>query len=151
MEVQSTRFGTLETVEVPEAALFVFPEGVPGFPDHHAFALIEDERQTAFSWLQSLHDPSIVFTLIKPEELVTAYEPAFNDQALESLQLTADGVHVDIRCIVVFWEDQQLLTANLKAPVLLNRKRQLGKQVILSDDRYPLRHPIALGGSRSVA
>jgi flagellar assembly factor FliW len=151
MQVQSTRFGTPETVEIPDDAILDFPEGIPGFQDHHAFALIEDERTPALSWLQSLHDANIVFGLIDPEAVVTGYEPALYDQDLACLQLPEDEGTVDLRCILVAWSRERMITANLKAPILLNRQRQLGKQVILSDERYDLRFPVSLLSAESVA
>ncbi|NBQ61596.1 MAG: hypothetical protein EBU40_04855, partial [Proteobacteria bacterium] len=41
----------------------------------------------------------------------------------------------------------RLSTVNLLAPVIVNRKRGVGKQVILSDARYSLRHPLLSTGS----
>jgi len=151
MQVQSTRFTTPETLDVPEEALLVFPEGIPGFENHHAFALIEDERVPQVSWLQSLHNAQVVFVLVDPGGWMPGYQPSLEDQDLDCIQLRQTDSDVDLRCVAIVWPNDRSMTANLKAPIVLNRQRQLGKQVILTDDEYELRHPICPAAAASVA
>ena len=143
MEVQTTRFGVVEPVEVAEDALLTFPHGLPGFEDHTRFALIEEAGYAPFCWLQSLHEPAVGFTLVDPFLLRPDYEFELGDP--DTMLLGLDGtLPPRVFSILVVPGDVQCMTANLKAPVVINPRRGLGKQVILTDDRYPLRHQVLL-------
>jgi hypothetical protein len=41
------------------------------------------------------------------------------------------------------------MTANLQAPLILNPKKRIAKQVILTDERFPMRYPV-FGGAGGV-
>src|SRR5436305_911581 len=135
MMVSSTRFEALESIDIPDDNILVFPEGMPGFDGHSRFALIEDERFPRLSWLQSLHQADIVFMLVDPSEAVPDYGPTLEDQDLDCLELAEQDAMVDLRCIGIVWRDEHRITANLRAPIVVNRHQRLAKQVILSDDK----------------
>ncbi|MFN0073194.1 MAG: flagellar assembly protein FliW [Chloroflexota bacterium] len=139
--VDTTRFGSLETLEVSEEAIIAFPEGLPGFEDLTEFALIEDQRFWPFTWLQPLAQSQLGFVLMDPALFIPDYQPEISDPELISLETVADDL-VELRCILVIPSDPKAATANVKAPILLNRRAQRGKQVILMDDQYALRHPV---------
>jgi flagellar assembly factor FliW len=142
MDVATTRFGLLETVDVPEQALLTFSRGIPGFEDHTAFALIEDDRYRPLCWLQSIADPSIGFVLLDPHLILPSFELQLNDEDASLLDIASDA-DLQVFCILVVpAEGLRGMTANLKAPVVLDRARQRGSQVILADGRYSLRHPV---------
>jgi flagellar assembly factor FliW len=48
--------------------------------------------------------------------------------------------------ILVVPEDIRAMTANLQAPLILNPLKRIAKQVILTDERFPLRYPV-FGGA----
>jgi flagellar assembly factor FliW len=144
MFVRTARLGPLETIEVPEDARLTFPAGLPGFEDYTAFALIEDEYYAPFSWLQALDDPYISFLVVPPACVVPEYELDIADEDCESLRLDED-VEPRLYCIVTVPGDVQALTANLKAPVVINPARRRGKQIIRTDERYSLREPVMQG------
>ena len=146
MEIRTTRLGPLETVSVPDDAVLAFPAGLPGFEAHTRFALIEDEYYQPFGWLQALDDPAIKFLVVDPAWVLPDYQPDLDDQALSGLELGPTDAP-RLLCILVVPEDVQAMTANLKAPLVLNRRLRRGKQVILSDDRYPLRRLVLAGAA----
>ncbi len=139
MELQTTRFGRLETLEIPDEMVLEFPHGLPGFESQKSFALIEEARYLPFRWLQSLGDPHVAFTVINPELVVGKYDVDVAELDVECLELV-EGNHPDVMCILVMPEDVRSATVNLKAPIVVNRPRQRGKQVVLTDERYPLRY-----------
>lgn len=141
VEIRTTRYGEMETVLVPESAVLAFPEGVPGFERHQRFALIEDPKLAPFAWLQSLHDPLVGFLVIEPGLLVADYAFDISDPDVELLGLD-DPSDARVLSILVVPEDIRAMTANLQAPLILNPARRIGKQVILTDERFPLRHPV---------
>jgi flagellar assembly factor FliW len=141
MFVRTARLGPLETLELPEEARLTFPAGLPGFEDFTTFALIEDENYAPFCWLQALDDPYLSFLLVPPDCVVRDYDFDLADEDRDSLGLDGD-VEPRLYCIVTVPEDVQALTANLKAPVVINPVRQRGKQIIRADERYSLRQPV---------
>jgi flagellar assembly factor FliW len=145
LEIRTTRYGEMETIQVSTDTLIAFPEGVPGFERHVRFALIEDPKLAPFAWLQSLHDPLVGFLVIEPGLLVSDYEFDISDPDVELLELT-DPSDARVLSILVVPEDVKGMTANLQAPIILNPQMRIAKQVILTDERFPLRYPV-FGGS----
>ena len=141
VDVRTTRSGELETVQVPDDAVLTFPEGLPGFEGHTSFVLIEDDRLAPFRWLQAAEDPRVGFLVIEPSAFIADYGFELDDQDAERLGLD-DAVEPRVLCILAVPGDVRAMTANLRAPLVINPRRRLAKQVILSDDSYPLRHPV---------
>lgn len=152
IEVRTTRYGELETVQVSEEKVITFAEGVPGFERHHRYALLQDEKLAPFFWLQSLHDPLVGFLVIDPSELVSDYEFDISDADVDQLQLE-DPSQAWVLCILVVPEEIRAMTANLQAPLVVHPEKRLAKQIILTDERFPLRYPVfgeAEAGTRSL-
>jgi flagellar assembly factor FliW len=145
LEIRTTRYGEMETVQVSEDAILAFPEGVPGFERHRRFALIQDPKLAPFCWLQSLHDPLVGFLVIEPGLLVADYAFDIADPDVELLGLV-DAAQAQVLSILVVPEDVRAMTANLQAPLIVNPLKRIAKQVILTDERFPLRYPV-FGGA----
>lgn len=141
MNVQTTRFGITDQVSVSDAALLSFPHGLPGFEELRRFALVEEPGYLPFCWLQSLDDPAIGFTLLDPFLLRPDYDFELGDADVALLGLE-DGTLPRVFSVLVVPSDLRGMTANLKAPVIVNPRSRLAKQVILTDERYPLRQPV---------
>jgi len=141
LDVRTTRYGEMETVRVSEEVLLAFPEGMPGFERHHRFALLQDTKLAPFFWLQSLHDPLVGFLVITPGLLVADYEFDIADPDVELLGLS-DPSEARVLTILVVPEDVRAMTANLQAPIVVNPAQRIAKQVILTDERFPLRFPV---------
>jgi flagellar assembly factor FliW len=151
LEIRTTRYGEMETVQVSEDAVLAFPEGIPSFERHRRFALIEDAKLAPFCWLQSLHDPLVGFLVIEPGLLVADYEFDIADPDVELLGLD-DSSEARVLSILVVPENVRAMTANLQAPLIVNPLKRIAKQVILTDERFPLRYPVfgGAGGAGTV-
>ncbi len=141
IDVRTTRYGEMETVRVSDEVTLTFPEGMPGFERHHRYALLQDAKLAPFFWLQSLHDPLIGFLVIPPGLLVADYEFDIADPDVELLELT-DPAEARVLTILVVPEDVRAMTANLQAPIIINPVKRIARQVILTDERFPLRYPV---------
>ena len=143
MQVQTRRFGPLETVEVPAAQVYEFYPGLGGFEDHHQYALIPDE-DSPLEWLQSTADPDVVFALLEPFIFCPDYSFEMTDADAAALELTrpADAM---IRSILTLRDSASSITANLMAPVVLNPSMRLGRQIVLQETEQPLRFPVMSG------
>ena len=141
LEIRTTRYGELETIQIAESTVLAFPEGVPGFERHHRFALIDDTKLAPFRWLQSLHDPLVGFLVIEAGLLIADYEFDISDPDVDLLGLD-DAADARVLSILVVPGNIRAMTANLQAPLIVNPAKRIAKQVILTDERFPLRHPV---------
>lgn len=130
-------FGTLE---VGEDQVYRFPEGLYGFEELRRFVLIEATPGAPWKWLQSLDEPRISFVILDPFVVCPDYQPGIPAAELAPLGLeTANEAAVYVLATVP--ADLARTTVNLRAPLVFNPKARLGRQIILPDDRYQVRHP----------
>src|SRR4051812_12778440 len=127
MTVETTRFGT---IPLAEEDILTFPEGMLGFSKISQYLLVERVDDALFLWLQALKKASVAFPLLEPQLFERGYRVELADEDREALKLE------DLRCakvyaIVTIPSDPTKMTANLKAPIVVNLKERLAKQVIL--------------------
>lgn len=136
MIVKTSRFGE---VECQEEHLFSFIEGPLGFPEAKNFVILNHPSNGIFKWLQSLDDPELAFVIVEPFAFFPSYEFDLEDSDIELLEIT-DPKKVLVYSILVIPPDPKKITANLKAPIVINGENRKGKQVILMDNRYMTKH-----------
>lgn len=142
MLLETTRFGT---IEVDEARLVSFQEGLPGFPQARRFALLEHSPESPFHWLQSVEDGSLAFVVMDPMLLDSDYLKAIPQEALGELGLEEAG-QAAVLVIVNIQRASRTITANLLAPLVINPQDRSGKQVILLGSGYEIKQPILANG-----
>ena len=136
-KVISRNFGNLE---YSPGEQFVFPAGVPGFPDEKQFVPIETPDQFPLIYLQSTGDPNLCFIALPARSLVRDYELSVDSGDLASIGLGPDTQRSEMLCLALlcFGEDGTV-TANLRAPLIINVYNRIGMQMIQNDERYPIR------------
>jgi len=137
MRIMSRAYGP---IEVSEAQVFDFPQGIFGFEEHVKFALF-DAHQKPFYWLQSLVDPEIAFILIRPNIFRDEYEHGINLTDLEDLEAKS-WEELLVFAIVTIPLDHGPMTANLQGPIFLNKRTRKGKQAISPKDEFRTKHNI---------
>lgn len=138
MTVETTRFGS---IAVAENDIITFPEGMLGFSKISQYVLVERVDDSLFLWLQALKKASVAFPLLEPQIFERNYKIDLGDEDRKALQLS-DLTHAKIFSIVTIPTDPTKMTANLKAPIVINLRTRLAKQVILHQADYPIRKPI---------
>ena len=90
---------------------------------------------------------SLAFVLIDPLLVKPDYEMQLSPEDMKELELmdVRDGIQALVIVNITPGEKVEL-TANLVGPIVINLKKKLGKQIVLSDDQYSLRHPIPSNG-----
>ena len=138
MIFQTTRFGA---IEVADSDIMDFSEGLLGFGHLHRFVLLDDPNDEIFAWLQSCEAPEIAFPVLEPELFSPEYKVEISKSDLEilHLQATAEG---RLMCIVTIPVDPTLMTANMKAPLVINTRKKLARQCVLQDNTLQIREPI---------
>lgn len=137
MQLETAHFGT---IEIEDKELIYFPEGIPGFESGKKYVLIgNDNEETVFFWLQSVDNPELCFVVTDPFMVYDGYGVDIEDDDIELLKIT-DANKVLSLVIVIIPEDINEMRVNLKAPILINLDRQLGKQVIQKNPDLPIRY-----------
>ena len=135
MQIHTERFGVVE-IE-PEDFIF-FPNGLIGFEDCQHWILLADAHNDAVAWLQSINRPDVAMPIVSPRRFVPDYRLRVTRAELEPLQLgEVHAAHV----VVIASRTNGSLTLNLKAPVVINLDRGLGRQVIANNDQ-PLQYAL---------
>lgn len=142
----ATKF--LGEVEITNEDIITFPEGIPGFQDVTKFVLLPLDQDLPLALLQAIENAELSFIVAYPFVFKPNY--AF-DLSMEDSNVLAADQEEDIvtYAIVTLKEKLSDSTMNLLAPVVINMKKKVGKQIILSDSKaYPLRFSLsALEGS----
>lgn len=138
MIITTTRFGK---VQIAQEDVINFPEGILGFNDLRRFVLLDDPNDEIFAWLQSCEVPDIAFPVLEPEIFAPEYKPMLTKTDNESLRLEG-GQRPRAFAIITIPEDPTLMTANLKAPILVNVKLRLARQCVLQDNQLQIREAI---------
>ena len=132
----------LKTVELPrfgtcsysESDIFVFPWGMPGFEELRAFIVIQLETQDSISWLQSLDDLNIALPLGDPWLFFPDYDPQMPGFAKLSLDLQNPEDFTVLAVMV--GTDGGPTYMNLMAPIVINLKTRIARQVPLEGSKY---------------
>lgn len=136
MIIQTSRFGQLE---VNPERFIVFEEGVLGFPDQRAYALVQTGEGSGFYWLQAVQDRDLAFVVCDPRLFVANYEIPVKLEELQGIGLIA--AH-DAQVFIIVNKVGDLLTGNLQGPLVINVVNRRARQLVLSDKRYTTRHPL---------
>lgn len=136
-----TRFG--EHV-IDRESLVTFPLGLIGFGDCRHFALIDlpEERGRSFKLLQCIDQPELGFTVIPLEAAEGGLDARDLAEAAEHYEIPAGVLAILLIVTAHRAADGVELTANLRAPILLDTLRRRAFQHVMPNDTYPLRHPL---------
>lgn len=137
MKLQTERFGTLE---IDSQDILEFPEGILGFEEYHRYTIIE-QSDSIFHFLQCIDEPQLAFVVLMPELLRPDYQVVLDEPHISQLKIS-NPEEARVYSIVTIPEDVAEMTANLQAPVIVNTKERLGKQVILMDGKYHTKHNV---------
>jgi flagellar assembly factor FliW len=122
--------------------LITFEDGIPGFPNSKQYMLMsETEDEDMFFWLQSIDEGDVAFTLMDVYKVLPDYNPQVDSAEIDELGPLSDSPLL-IYNIVVIPDYVRQMTVNLRAPVVMNLKTGLGKQMICTNDDYSIRFMI---------
>ena len=114
LTIESSRFGRLQ---IDPETVIEFPEGLIGLGGSR-YALLANDPDAPFLWLQSLEDPALALPVTNPHRFFAGFAVEVVDEDAERLGFdgsSAMDVYVTVRAAPAL-ED---FTANLKAPILV--------------------------------
>lgn len=120
-----------------------FEHGIPGFEDETSFVLLPLEESSIFQILQSTKTESLAFILSTPYAHVSDYSFDLDEPTVKALEIKSEN-EVAVFAIVSLKDTLANSTVNLKAPIILNTSNKKGKQVILDNENFAIRHKLSL-------
>lgn len=128
-------------VELDDNKVLEFPNGIIGFEDYKRYAIlydIEREDEIRISWLQSLDEPLLALPVVDPSAVTPEYAPMIEDELLKPLKDPADEDLIFLLILTVP-SDMTKVTANMKAPIIINAKERKGVQLAVENADYPVK------------
>lgn len=138
MNIQ-TKF--LGEVRIQEQAIITFPEGIPGFQEEKQFVLIPLNEASPFLVLQSIHTQKVGFMVATPYAFKKDYAFDLQQSDVEKLEIER-AEDVLVYGILTLKDTLLQSTINLLAPVVINEKKQVAKQIVLPSEEDLLHFPL---------
>lgn len=118
-----------------------FKKGIPGFENLKNFKILDLEDNKQFKILQSMEEENISFVVTSPFEIYKEYVIDLNDEIIKELEIK-NSEDVLVLSIITLGETLEKSTLNLKAPLIINIKNNMGRQLILQSEKYETKHPL---------
>lgn len=109
---------------------------MPGFPAHQQFVLVRLNDQGLLYAFTSIQDPELRFLVAPPEPFFPDYAPEIENEVFAALN-TKDPDRLLVMVVITAGVNET--TANLMAPIIVDRDSRRAMQVVLSDSKMPVR------------
>jgi flagellar assembly factor FliW len=118
-----------------------FPEGIIGFAEYKEYAIDPEHSKEPFFWMQAAKNAELSFIIIDPKEFKPDYAPRITEAEKAALKVRSTD---ECQCytIVAVPNGSDQISANLLAPIFINQKENIGKQVILQEQDYSVQYLI---------
>jgi len=137
VNILTTRFGVIQACDTD---VITIPEGLLGFRAFTQYILLPDPVVVGLSWLQSLTSPELAFALVAPPLAVGDYRVEIRQGDRAALELNDERTAMIY--VILNRGDGGGLTVNLQGPLVFNPMRRVGRQLVLTSSRYPVRYPL---------
>jgi flagellar assembly factor FliW len=134
------------SVSVEAADLYSFPLGIPGFENEKTFVLMQVPGRRPLLLLQSTTKEHVCFPALPILSVDPKYELSVSYEDLQTLELETNhqpviGQEVMVLALLSMPEENPV-TANLMAPVVIHLAKGLGLQAIRCDFHYSHQSPV---------
>jgi flagellar assembly factor FliW len=118
-----------------------FADGLPGFEACRRFVLLAAGPSEPLAILRGLGPDAPSFLVTDPAKVTGEFHADLSDQDLARLGAdTPDGL---LWLTIISAQPDGSLTANLRAPVVVNAAARRGIQLIPADSAYAFDHPLS--------
>ena len=136
-KIYTSRFGE---IEVDEAKIVHFKDGIPAFEDEHEFIILPYEEESPYYFMQSLKSPDLAFLLTIPFLFFNDYSFEIDDETIKELDIKNQEDVFYYSMITIPNGSVRYMTANLLAPIVVNSENMKAKQVVLEKSNYTTKH-----------
>ena len=117
-----------------------FSDGLLGFEHLKRFFLVDPADETLILWLQSVESPEVAFPILEPKLFKADYKVRLSANELRSLRIDASNKKDTlVYCILTIPAEVSAMTANLKAPIVINTASRQARQVVLQENEYSVK------------
>jgi flagellar assembly factor FliW len=109
---------------------------MPGFPAHRQFVLVRLNEEGLLFAFTSIQDPNLRFLVAPPEPFFPDYAPEIENDVLAALN-TKDPDRLLLMVVITAGVNET--TANLFAPIIVDRDSKRAMQVVLNGSNMPVR------------
>ncbi len=141
MLIKTKYFGD---IDLKEDKIITFDQGIMGFEEHKRYTILfdmEGEDRPSISWLQSLEEQGLALPVINPFQVRPDYNPIVEDEILKSIGKINEQNLVILLSLTVP-SDITKMSANLKAPFIINSETRKGCQIIVENQDYEVKYNI---------
>lgn len=117
-----------------------FPRGMPAFEERRDWILLDD-GESPIRWLQSIDDGGPTLPVTAPDVVMPDYNARISEDDLELVGAPEASDLVLLAVLSVPEVEPWRMTADLRAPILVNIRTRRAVQVIALDEEYSIRHP----------
>ena len=135
--VYSSRFGKIFS---NEKNWIFFPSGIWGFRHLRTFILLRPPKEKLFIWLQSCQNPSVALPLLHSSLCSSKVSFYVSRHDLDFLHAQSQKDLSFFNIVHIPHNEPKKMTVNLKAPIVLNWHKNLGKQLVLPEDHLSVQH-----------
>ena len=149
MKYETARFGS---IEVQDKDILLFPSALYGFDQEKEFVILplDPKLESPMEWLQSLRSRELAFIVTDPFLFVPEYKMVLSDSEMNQLKLESME-SVAVRVIVTIPKVHSEMTANLVAPLVINQKTRLAKQVVLTSAEYDTKYSLISSKNKKIS
>ena len=149
MKYETARFGS---VEIQDKDILLFPGALYGFDQEKEFVILplDPKIESPMEWLQSLRSRELAFIVTNPFLFVPEYKMVLSDSEMDQLKLESME-SVAVRVIVTIPKVHSEMTANLVAPLVINQKNRLAKQVVLTSAEYDTKYSLISSKNKKIS
>ena len=136
-KINTARFGELN---IQEDKIFHFADGLPAFEGEHRFIILPFDDDSPYSFLQSVETPELAFLMTVPFVFFPDYEFVLEDDVMAALAIKGSEDMQVYTLVTIPGGNIKEMTANLMAPVVINKETREAKQVVLDKSQYTTKH-----------
>ena len=139
MKINSRLFGE---IEIEDDKILTFEQGLMGFEEYKSFALLFDSEkndQRNVMWLQSTTESGLAFPVIDPMHIQADYNPIVEEEWLAPIGAFDSVEDLYVLSVLTVPKDLTKMTANMKAPLIINTKTKKACQLIVNNEEYQVR------------
>lgn len=118
-------------------------DGLMGLQDLKDFEIFYNDNQLPFMWLQSKSEEGYSFLVVDPKECVSNYILEVSNTDTEFLEIDNIDDVLILNIVTIPQKENDVMTVNLVAPILIHRQTGKARQVILENySDYSTHHPM---------
>lgn len=131
-------------VDIAEDKIIRFENGLMGFEEYKDYTILFNSEKKAgktIMWLQSVEEQALALPVIDPLIVSETYDPVVEEELLASIgKIENDDLLILVTLTVP--SDITKMTANYKAPIIINAGTLKGVQLIAENEDYLVKHPV---------